>query len=319
MIVRRSAARVAGLLLGLVADQVLGDPRRFHPVAGFGRVAAALERRTYADSIGAGTAHVAVLVGGAVATGLLVDRKPGVRRMLSTAACTWTVLGGRSLVREGQIISGQLSAGDLPAARQQLTHLVGRDTTQLDPAEVARAAVESLAENTSDAVVAPLCWGALCGPAGLLGYRAVNTLDAMIGHRSPRYLRFGRVAARLDDVANWVPARVSALLTAAAAPTVGGSAVAAIRVAARDARRHPSPNAGPVEAAFAGALGIRLGGVNSYRGQIEDRGHLGDGRPPEVPDLARAARLSMVVGAGAALLCAAGAAVGGVARVRSER
>lgn len=298
------------MLLGFIADRILGDPRRLHPVAGFGQVAAAFERRTYADSVGAGTRHVALLVGGAVLTGILADLKRPGPLILTTAACTWAVLGGRSLVREGEVISAQLASDDLPAARVQLTHLVGRDTTRLDAAEVARAAVESLAENTSDAVVAPLCWGALGGPAGLLGYRAVNTLDAMIGHRSPRYLQFGRVAARLDDVANWVPARISVLLTAAAARTVGGSALAAIRMAVRDGPRHPSPNAGPVEAAFAGALGIRLGGVNSYHGQLEDRGQLGDGRPPEVPDLARAVRLSTVVGAGAALLCAAGAAIG---------
>jgi adenosylcobinamide-phosphate synthase len=143
-----------------------------------------------------------------------------------------------------------------------------------------------VAENTSDAVVAPLLWGAVAGPAGLLGYRAVNTLDAMVGHRSPRYARFGWAAARLDDVANLAPARVSAVLAAAFAP---GPALRAWRW---DAGRHPSPNAGPVEAAFAGALGVRLGGANRYGDDVQDRGHLGDGRPPGPPDVLRALRLA---------------------------
>jgi adenosylcobinamide-phosphate synthase len=160
--------------------------------------------------------------------------------------------------------------------------------------------VESVAENTSDAVVAPLFWGALAGLPGLLGYRAVNTLDAMIGHRSPRYLRFGWAAARLDDAANWLPARLAAVLTAAIAPSVAGSPAAAWRAWRRDARQHPSPNAGVVEAAFAGSLGVRLGGTNSYQGRAEVRGVLGDGRPVAVADIARAVRLSRRV-SGAAL------------------
>jgi adenosylcobinamide-phosphate synthase len=130
---------------------------------------------------------------------------------------------------------------------------------------------------------------------GLLGYRAANTLDAMIGHRSPRYLRFGWAAARLDDVANWLPARLAALAAAVWAPLVGGSAGKAIGVARRDAGQHPSPNAGPVEAAFAGALDVRLGGRNAYQGKVENRGVLGDGRPVAVTDIDRASRLASAV------------------------
>ena len=179
---------------------------------------------------------------------------------------------------------------------------MGRDPTQLDAVQIARACVESLAENTSDAVVAPLLWGAAAGIPGLLGYRAVNTLDAMVGHRSPRYLRFGWAAARLDDGANWLPARLAGVLTALAAPLVGGSPGRARDTVRSDAGRHPSPNAGVVEAAFAGALDVRLGGVNVYAGEVEDRGTLGRGRTVVPADIARAARLARLVSAASALL-----------------
>jgi adenosylcobinamide-phosphate synthase len=151
-------------------------------------------------------------------------------------------------------------------------------------------------------VVAPLLWGAVAGVPGLLGYRAVNTLDAMVGHRSPRYLRFGWAAARLDDAANLVPARVAALLVAGCAPAVGGVPRAALGAWRRDAAAHPSPNAGPVEAAAAGALGVTLGGRTVYRHGVEERPRLGDGPPPDSADLRRAVRLSRLVGGAAALL-----------------
>jgi adenosylcobinamide-phosphate synthase len=218
------------------------------------------------------------------------------------------VLGGRSLRAEAAAIDGQLRRGDLPAARVQITHLVGRDPSTLDDAGIARACVESVAENTSDAVVGPLFWGAIAGLPGLVGYRTINTLDAMIGHRSQRYLRFGWAAARADDVANLLPSRVSAAVVLTLAPLFGGHAAAAWRVVRRDAGRHPSPNAGPVEAAFAGALGLTLGGVNTYGDTVEDRGTLGDGPAPRPTDIPRAARLSAAVGgvsAGLAVLVAA--------------
>jgi adenosylcobinamide-phosphate synthase len=147
-----------------------------------------------------------------------------------------------------------------------------------------------------------LLWGAFAGVPGLLGYRALNTLDAMIGHRSPRYQRFGWSAARLDDLANWVPSRVVGLAAALAAPLVGGSARAVLRVVRRDAGQHPSPNAGVVEAAFAGGLGIRLGGRNVYRGQVEERGVLGDGPAAAAADIPRANRLAGAVSLVALLL-----------------
>jgi adenosylcobinamide-phosphate synthase len=300
-------ARAAGLLLGTVADAVFGDLRRGHPVAGFGAVATRLERRCYADRRAAGLGYVAALMGGAVALGAVAERvaRRPVARALLTAAATWVVLGGASLAREGAALAGELDRRDLTAARARLPGLCGRDPSALDASGLARAGTESMAENTSDAVVAPLLWGAVAGVPGLLGYRAVNTLDAMVGHRSPRYLRFGWAAARCDDAANLVPARVAAVLAAACAPAVGGSPCSALRTWRRDAAAHPSPNAGPVEAAAAGALGVSLGGRTVYPHGVEERPRLGDGPPPGPADLRRAARLSRLVGAAAAVLAAA--------------
>jgi adenosylcobinamide-phosphate synthase len=224
------------------------------------------------------------------------------RRTLVTAVATWAVLGGTSLAREGLAMAEALEAADLEAARARLPHLCGRDPSALDVKELTRATVESIAENTSDAAVAPLLWGAALGVPGLLAYRAINTLDAMVGHRSPRYANFGWAAARTDDVANWVPARVTGLLTAACAPLVGGSPREAYAAFRRDGAKHPSPNAGRCEAAFAGALGVRLGGVNVYGTRVEHRPELGDGRAPEVPDIRRAVRLSRAVALASALL-----------------
>nr|WP_209305876.1 cobalamin biosynthesis protein [Mycobacterium sp. PS03-16] len=297
-------SRAAGLLLGHAADRLLGDPRRFHPVAGFGGVAAALERRLYADRRAHGVAHVAVLVGGTVAAAVAAER--AVRRplphMLLTAAATWAVLGGRSLEREATAVHALLSAGDLPGARQRLRHLVGRDTTRLSPDETARAVIESVAENTSDAVVASYAWAAVAGVPGLLGHRAANTLDAMIGHHNDRYERFGWAAARFDDLLGLPGSRLSGLLTVACGPDPR----AALGAWRRDAGDHPSPNAGVVEASFAGALGVRLGGTNTYYGnRQEHRALMGDGRPPAPADIPPTVRLARRVGVGAALIAAA--------------
>jgi adenosylcobinamide-phosphate synthase len=292
-----------GLVLGVLADRLLGDPRRFHPVAGFGTAAATLERRLYDDSRAAGSSYTGLLVGSAAAGGVLAERvlrERPVLRTAVTAAAAWAVLGGRSLEREAEVMAALLAAGNVEGGRERLSHLCSRDATDLDAAELARATVESVAENTSDAAVAPLFWGGLLGIPGLLGYRAVNTLDAMVGYRNERYERFGWASARLDDVANYLPARLCAGLTA----VVSGRPREAWQAWRRDAGKHPSPNAGPVEASFAGALGVRLGGANSYGAEVEDRGTLGDGPRPRVPDVRRAAALSRRV-----TLAAAGVAV----------
>ncbi len=303
---RRAFATAAGLLAGALADQVAGDPRRGHPVALFGAAATWLETRMWQDDRSAGTRYAAVLVTAAAGLGLLPRRLTAVRLAAVTALGTWTVLGSRSLTDEAEAVADCLRKGDLPAAREQLTHLVGRRTDTLEAAEIARATVESLAENTSDAVVAPLLWGALAGLPGLLGYRAVNTLDAMVGHHSPRYENFGWAAARADDLANYLPARFTALLTAVVAESAGGTRRGAVVTTLADGHRHPSPNAGVAEAAFAGALGVRLGGRNDYGSHTEDRPVLGAiGRPPRVGDIDRAVRLSRAVTVAAAIGCAA--------------
>jgi adenosylcobinamide-phosphate synthase len=294
------------MLAGVVLDQIAGDPRRGHPVALYGAAAGNLEALMWRDDRAAGAAYAALLVTAPAALGLLLGRLSVPWLAAATTLGTWTVLGSRSLSAEAEAVAAHLRHGDLPAAREQLTHLVGRRTDTLDEAEIARATVESVAENTSDAVVAPLLWGAVAGLPGLLAYRAVNTLDAMVGHRSPRHENFGWASARADDIANYLPARLTAALTAVVAPVAGGSGRGALAVARADGHRHPSPNAGVPEAAFAGALGVRLGGCNDYGSHVEDRPALGGhGRPPRAGDIARAARLSRAVTVAAAALCAA--------------
>ena len=289
-----SGAALAG---GYAADRVLGDPQRFHPVAGFGRVAGTVERSVYAPSRLRGVLFAGALVAAAALATELAARALGRGAVL--VAVTWASLGGRSLTREAHGIAGHLERGDLEAARLALPALVGRDPAALDEAGVSRAVVESVAENTGDAVVGALVWGAVAGPAGVAAYRAANTLDAMVGHRSDRYREFGWAAARLDDLMNWPAARGGAALAAVCAPVVGGSTASAWSVLRRDGAAHPSPNAGRMEAAFAGALGVRLGGPLSYGGRREDRPRLGDGAPPTAADIRRATRLSAAVGAAA--------------------
>ncbi|WP_336790516.1 cobalamin biosynthesis protein [Gordonia malaquae] len=273
-----------GIGLGSVADAVFGDPRRGHPVAVFGSGVSSVEKWMYDDSRPRGAAFAVGWIGVGTAAGLIARRAGAV----GAAAATFTALGGTSLAAIGDRIADALDAGDIDGARTLVAGLVGRDTTRLDEAGICRAAVESIAENTSDATVAPLFWGAVAGAPGMLGYRAANTLDAMVGYRSPRYQRFGWAAARLDDVANLAPARLTATLVGVAA----AQPAAVWRSVRRDARLHPSPNAGVVEAAFAGALGVTLGGRTVYAHGTEDRPTLGDGPAPLAADLRAAVRLS---------------------------
>lgn len=285
-----------GAAAGLIGDLLLGDPRRGHPVAVFGRAAEAVERVLWRDHRGWGALHTAVCAGGAVALGGVAARAvrgSAVASVALTAAATWAVVGGTSLAREAQAIGGALEAGDVAGARARLPHLCGRDPQALDADGIARAVVESVAENTSDAVVGALVWGAVGGVPGLVGFRAVNTLDAMVGHKSARYRRYGWASARLDDLAGWPGARLTAVLAALAGDDPRG----AVRAWRADADRHPSPNAGPVEASFAGALGVRLGGTLSYGGRVEHRPVLnGAGRAVATRDIERAVRLSRRVG-----------------------
>jgi adenosylcobinamide-phosphate synthase len=333
----------AGLAAGVALDALLGDPRRGHPVAAFGRAAAALEARDYADSRPRGAAHAAACVLAAAAPAALLHRRTRGRPALQAAAvalAVWAVTGARSLHHEAERIMVSLAGNDIRSAREALPSLCGRDPARLDATQITRAVIESVAENTSDAIVAPLLWGAIAGLPGLAVYRAVNTLDAMVGHRSRRYQRFGWASARLDDAANWIPARVTAALTIACAAAVPlpaaaampaasaqgapaggrlGRAAATLRAVLRDGHRHPSPNAGRCEAAFAGALGLRLGGANVYGGITEVRPELGDGRAPEPADIRRAIRLSRAVTAAATGLAVLIALMRGGRRSRPAR
>lgn len=295
-------ARAIGLAAGYLADVCLADPQRGHPVAAFGSAAAALERRTYADSRVAGAAHTAALLAGLGLIGVSVERAARRRGPVWTAAATalttYIVLGGTSLARTGTRLADALDRDDIDGARALLPSLCGRDPAALDADGLARAALESVAENTSDAQVAPILWGAVAGVPGLLVYRGANTLDAMIGHMSPRYLQFGWAAARFDDVVNYVGARATGLVVL----VVGGAPRRAWRAWARDAAKHPSPNAGVAEASFAGALGVQLGGATQYAHRLEMRPTLGDGPAPGAADLRRGVRLSRAVQAGATVL-----------------
>lgn len=308
----------AGLAIGYLADLAFGDPQHGHPVAGFGHLAQHAERRWYEPTRVRGVAVTGALVGSVAAATALVARaarRRGAGHSVAMAATTWAALGGRSLRREAARVGELVSAGQIVDARVQLRSLCGRDAAELDGTGLSRAAVESLAENTSDAVVGALWWGMVAGPAGVAAYRAANTLDAMFGHHSERYERFGWAPARLDDALNWPVARATVALSALLAPAVGGRPGTVWETARRDGPAHPSPNAGRVEAAFAGALGLSLGGPLAYGGRAEQRPWLGDGLAPTAADIARAARLSQLIGAAAVI---AGAAVAAAREVTTR-
>ena len=300
------AGRLGGSAIGYLADQLLGEPPdRLHPLRAFGHLMASIERRIYRDDPVAGAGYAAV----GLATGMLSGAA-----LSSTIAATYLSCGGRGLAEAATLVDHSLRDRDLATAREKIRSLVGRDSAALDEGELVRAVVESVAENTVDAIVAPLFFAAAMGAPGALGYRAANTLDALVGYRSARYERFGWASARLDDALNYLPARVMALLVALVRPRRATDVFRAVR---RDAPAHPSPNAGVAEAAFAAALGLRLGGESSYGGKAETRPFLGNGRPPERSDIARAVRLSRHVGVAGAL--AAGvASTGFCARCRTN-
>jgi adenosylcobinamide-phosphate synthase len=301
----RTRASLAAAL-GVVADRVLGEPpAAAHPVMAFGRAMSAVEGRLWRDSRSAGAGYATGGVGLGWAAGLALGPS-----LPAGAVATWLVVAGRALGDEAREVGSRLVDGDLDGAKERLPALVGRDPESLDAKGVARAVVESVAENTVDAVVAPACWAAAGGAAGAGFYRAVNTLDAMVGHRNERYLRFGWAAARLDDAANWVPARLTGLLVAAVRPRQAGEILdAVVRPPA-----HPSPNAGVAEAAFAAALDLRLGGDTVYAGRVDPRPTFGTGRPPDPADIDAAVRLSRDVTLALAAVLAAPALLRGLRR-----
>ncbi len=287
--------RSASAALAVVLDQLVGDPpNRLHPVAWLGQAMARREARAWSDDRLSGVRHLGaglLLASLPTALGCVAARRAGgvaAERALSVGVVAMT-LGARSLDRRAFEVGEALARGQLEQARLLLPALVGRDPAGLEEAEIARAVIESVAENTVDAVLAPLFWAAVGGAVAAAAYRAVNTLDAMVGYRNDRYGRFGWASARADDVANFLPARVGAALVALCSPGGACSVVQAVR---RQAPSHPSPNAGVAEAAFAAALGLRLGGTNRYGDMVEHRAELGDGRPAEAADILRARRLA---------------------------
>jgi len=303
---RAALPRPLGAAVGVVVDELVGEPpARLHPVGLFGRSMTAVERLTYEDRRAAGVVHAVVGVGMGMGAGSAVG----------TTTATYIAVAGRELRAVAQSVGAALAADDLERARAILPGLVGRDVSVLDRDGMARAVVESVAENTVDAVVAPAWWAATAGAPGVLGYRAVNTLDAMVGHRSERYARFGWASARLDDVAAFLPARLTAALVTAVRP---GSTRAVWRAVWDQAPAHPSPNAGVAEAAFAGALGLRLGGDNRYGDVTDRRPVLGDGRAPCPDDIGRAVLLSRDVSR-ALVVVLAGTGIAALRRRRRAR
>ncbi len=280
------------LALALILDALLGDPRWLyrifpHPIVLQGRLIAMLERSllrrgaTAVSHIRKGGVLILVVVLVSVAIGIVIQS------LCLQGSYGWIWLGmvmsmflsQRSLADHVGAVGSGLDQG-VEQGRGAVAHIVGRDPEHLDEHGVARAAVESLAENFSDGVVAPVFWGLLLGLPGLMAYKAINTADSMIGHRSERYLYFGRIAAKLDDAANWLPARLSGLIILAAAAFMPAARFdRSLQAIGRDARNHRSPNAGWPEAAMAGALDFRLAGPRYYDGEMTQDSWMGDGRP----------------------------------------
>ncbi len=270
---RRAVAACAASTL----DRLLPEPpNRWHPVAWFGTTMTEVERQIWTNQRSRGVLYTA--------TGVAIGFGAG-RLVRSTTLALTVAVAARQLGETGDSIGAHLLDRDLPAAREALPSLVGRDPSDLDEAGVAAAVVESLAENSVDAVIAPLFWGVVAGAPGALAYRAINTMDAMVGHRSERYESFGWASARLDDVANWIPARLFAAAVLIAHPSARGRILRAVR---EDSPSHPSPNAGVAESAVAGALGIELGGTLRYGDRVEHRPRLGQGPRPTGESIRRA-------------------------------
>lgn len=276
------------LLVGVMLDRWLGEPRHWHPLVGFGRLAMAVEQRlNRPGGVAAGALAVVITVlPWVLAVVWLLLVLPGWAGWGLQALGLWLVIGGRSLEEHGQAVMAPLHDGDLPCAREQVSRMVSRDTDKLDSGGVARAATESVLENGADALFASLFWFALAGLPGALLHRLVNTLDAMWGYRTERFERFGKVAARLDDLLGWVPARLTAISYA-----LCGRFAAGLRCWQQQASACDSPNAGPVMAAGAGALGVMLGGGAPYHGGWKDKPWLGEGRAASTDSIAAATTL----------------------------
>ncbi len=284
---RRRVGRAGCVARALLLDQIIGDPRSpYHPVAVFGRTMERYERRFWKDSKLSGAIYTLVGCTLSVAAGAALERVIGGGRALLASTCIASA--SKSLLDTAGEVGRLLEAGRLEDARVALGALVGRECASLDSEEIARAVIESVGENLSDAVVGSVVWAMILGARGVVVHRAVNTMDAMVGHKSARFERFGWASARLDDVMGLPVAYATALMVIGAAPGRTGQILRSIRYAPRS---HPSYNARTCEAAFAGALGIELGGSNRYGDRVEDRGRIGSGRRASPEDIDRAVEL----------------------------
>ena len=273
------------VMAAVLLDRLLGEPARFHPLAGFGHLASTVERLVYRANHLSGVLAVFIVLIPLVFFAYLLQRVAVFGTLFSILVLYFSI-APRSLAEHAKRVSNAFSAEDMPAARQAVSMMVSRDTTQLDEAGVAGATVESVLENGNDAIFAALFWFVVAGAPGVLLYRLSNTLDAMWGYRNARYNEFGWAAARLDDVLNYIPARLTAL-----SYTLLGNAGSAAACWRQQAAGWESPNAGPVMAAGAGALQVMLGGAAIYHGKLEQRPQLGSGKPAGRADIVRAVRL----------------------------
>lgn len=294
------------LAAAFILDLLIGDPRWIpHPVIGMGKAIKKLEawiRRSFQPENlkRAGVLLPVLMAGGSlVITWALLKLLSLIHPWLAWAAevvLIATTIAVKGLKDAGLEVYGQLKKGDLPAARNSLGMIVGRETSHLDEPEIVRGTVETVAENIVDAVISPLLYALIGGAPLAMAYRAVNTLDSMVGYKNEKYIHLGWASARLDDIANWIPARLTALLLTLSALILRMDYKRAFRLVLRDARKHPSPNSGFPESAVAGALGIRLGGTNVYHGVSSFRAYMGDAtRPMEARDIRLTNRLLVTV------------------------
>lgn len=305
------------IVAAVVLDLLVGDPQWLpHPVRLIGWCASLTERvtrRVVPWTRGAGILTTLVIVGGsgAIAYGLIAlatHLHPYAGDAVSILVI-YTTVAARDLAKHSSAVCRALAAEDLPEARKRVSWIVGRDTAKLDEPEIVRAAVESVAESFVDGVTAPLFFAVIAGPVGAIAYRASNTLDSMFGHKDERYLYFGWASARLDDVANFLPARLSTPFIALAALVLGARPLGSLKILWRDARNHDSPNAGFPEAAMAGALGVQLGGTNYYDGEPSEKPRIGDPAAPLSREHIRKANALMFVGCWLFLAAALGVRV----------
>jgi adenosylcobinamide-phosphate synthase len=292
---------VIALTLGFLFDQLLSDsPNWPHPVRWIGRLIPFLERplrRFGGERIGGLVllgAVTAIVACGTWAVLSLAGRWHPWAQVAVASVLIYYGLAARSLARETAAVLKPCEKGDLAEARKRLSGIVGRDTGALGSEEINRACVETVAENTTDGVVAPLFYAVLAGPVGLWVYKAINTLDSMVGYRNPLYARFGWASARMDDLANYLPARLTYVLLGSAALLSGRHGRQALRIGWRDGRKHPSPNSGWPEAAMAGALDVQLGGASAYGGVLSQKPRLGNpGQPLTIDTVRQAIRLML--------------------------